>query len=126
MLLSSQTQQQLGARSASPLQTSGPQHTSPLSENHFNSHQQQFINQRTPLPLRSSGQPSPGVRPGGAHGGLSPRTSLASSQSPQYSLAAIQRATSQNRIQTPSIPPAVQTSGSSVPVTSTGEQRGNL
>ncbi|XP_071692989.1 E4 SUMO-protein ligase PIAL2 [Rutidosis leptorrhynchoides] len=105
------TPPQLGGRSASPpVQPSGLRHTSPVPpQNHFNSHQQQSMNQRTQLPLRPSGQTSPGVRPGGTHGGLSPRTSLASSQIPQYSFAAIQRATSQNRLQTP--------------VTSTGEQR---
>ncbi|XP_071705334.1 E4 SUMO-protein ligase PIAL2-like [Rutidosis leptorrhynchoides] len=99
-LLTRQTPAQLGARSSSPLQTSGPRHTTPLSDNRFYSNQQHLMNQRTPIPVRSSGQPSPGVRPGGAHGGSCPRTSPEPSQSPQYPFPAIQRATSQNRIQT--------------------------
>lgn len=112
---SNQTSPQIGARS---VQINGGRHTSPLPESRFNSHQhqhqqhhqyqqqqqQQIMNQRTPLPVRPSGQPTPQGRLGGAHGGLTP----------QYSMAALHRATSQVRIQTP---------GSSVPVASTGEQR---
>ncbi|XP_024993343.1 E4 SUMO-protein ligase PIAL2 isoform X2 [Cynara cardunculus var. scolymus] len=122
--LLSQTSPQLGGRSASPQRLSGGRHTSPLPTDRFNSHQQQSMNQRTPLPVRPSSQPSPQVRLIGAHGGGNPMTSPASNQ-PQYSLASIQRATNQFLSRTPPTPSPIQTSGSSVPVTSMGEQRGN-
>ncbi|KAI3727671.1 hypothetical protein L6452_16289 [Arctium lappa] len=119
--LPSQTSPQFGARSASPQHLSGARHTSPLPADRFNSHQQQSMNQRTPpLPVRPSTQ----VRVVGAHGGVNPMTSPPSNQ-PQYSLAAIQRATNQFLSRTPPTPAPIQTSGSSVPVTSTGEQRGS-
>nr|XP_043608036.1 E4 SUMO-protein ligase PIAL2 isoform X2 [Erigeron canadensis] len=110
-LLSSQTAPQIGGRSASPQHINGGRYASPLSENRFSAHQHQPLNQRNPLPVRSSGQPSPHVRLGSV--GLRPN--VASSVTPQYSLAAIERATRQQSIsQPPSNPPPVQTPGSSV------------
>ncbi|KAJ0431268.1 putative Zinc finger, MIZ-type, Zinc finger, RING/FYVE/PHD-type [Helianthus annuus] len=93
---------------------------SPLSTDRFSSHQTQSLNQRAHLPVRSSGQPAPHVR----LGGVGPMTSLASSHSAQYSLSAIQRATSQIRSPTSSVTPPIQTSGSSsVTVAATGDHR---
>ncbi|KAI3693651.1 hypothetical protein L1987_76599 [Smallanthus sonchifolius] len=111
----SPTSAQVGARSASPQQISGFRHTSPLSTDRFNSSQYQSLNQRTQLPVRPAGQPSPHVRLGCADGGVGTMTSLASSQSPTYSSAAIQQAISQ-----------IQTSGSSPGlVAATAGQRGS-
>ncbi|KAJ0913916.1 putative E3 SUMO protein ligase [Helianthus annuus] len=106
----SQTPLQVGARSASPQPISGSRYTSPLSTDRFNSNQYQSLNQRAHLPVRSSGQPSPHVRLGGAHVGVSTMTSLASSQSPTY----IQRSTSQ-----------IMSQSSSGPVAATTDQRGS-
>ncbi|KAI3812903.1 hypothetical protein L1987_17616 [Smallanthus sonchifolius] len=120
-LLSSQRHAipQLGTRSASPQPISGNRHASPISPDHFSSHQRQSLYQRAHLPVRSSGLPGPHVRLGGAPGGVGSMTSLASSQPSQYSLAAIQRATSQIKSPTLPIPPPIQTS---VPVAATGDQ----
>ncbi|KAD3641374.1 hypothetical protein E3N88_30598 [Mikania micrantha] len=109
-----------GTRTALPQSISGNRHTSPLSTHHFSSNQKQSLFQRAHLPIRS-GQPAPHVRLG-AHGGMGSMTS----HSPQYSLAAIQRANSLTKSQTPSIPPSILTPGSSsVPVATAGDKRGN-
>lgn len=127
MLLSSQNQTShlVGARSASNQHISGCRHSSPLPTGRFNSYQHQSLNQRTQFPIRSSGQPSPHGRIGGAYGGVGAMTSLASSQSPMYSMATTQQDTSQIMSQSPSTLTPIQTSGSSHgPVAATVDQRG--
>ncbi|KAI3691812.1 hypothetical protein L6452_31614 [Arctium lappa] len=116
--VASQPVQQFGPSSGPPL--SGYWYPSALPADHFNSHQNQSLNQRIPNPVWSLAQLPPQV----CYGGVGPTTSLGSNQQfHHYAMAAAQQAI-QIRSMTPSVRAPVQTSGSSVPVASSEVQGG--